>query len=90
MNEVLDQPVDGHRVSDHFPVLAVLLILIFGSLIASALPLAIGGTVILGAFLILKIVSNFTDISIFAINVITMMGLHATPEPWGDRLIDGC
>ncbi|HKP52649.1 MAG TPA: MMPL family transporter [Chloroflexia bacterium] len=58
-----------------FPILAVLLVLIFGSLIAAALPLAIGGVVILGAFLILRIASDFSDISIFSINVITMLGL---------------
>ena len=58
-----------------FPILAVLLVLIFGSIIASALPLAIGGMVILGSFLVLRGISNFTDVSIFAINVITMLGL---------------
>ncbi|HEX2914084.1 MAG TPA: MMPL family transporter [Chloroflexia bacterium] len=58
-----------------FPILAVLLVFIFGSLVAAALPLAIGGMVILGAFLILRVVSNFSDISIFAINIITMLGL---------------
>ncbi|HUP26974.1 MAG TPA: MMPL family transporter [Chloroflexia bacterium] len=58
-----------------FPVLAVLLVLIFGSLIAAALPLAIGGVVILGAFLILRFTSDVTDVSIFAINIITMLGL---------------
>src|SRR5438093_13451472 len=58
-----------------FPILAVLLVLIFGSLVAAALPLAVGGMVILGAFLILKVASNFADISIFSINVITMLGL---------------
>ncbi len=58
-----------------FPIVAVLLILVFGSLVAASLPLAIGGLSILGAFLILKIASNFTEISIFAVNVITMLGL---------------
>jgi uncharacterized membrane protein YdfJ with MMPL/SSD domain len=58
-----------------FPILAVLLVLIFGSLIAAALPLAIGGVVILGAFLILRVASEFDDVSIFSINVITMLGL---------------
>ncbi len=58
-----------------FPVLAVLLVFIFGSLVASALPLALGGGAILGAFLILRIITNFADISIFALNVITLLGL---------------
>jgi RND superfamily putative drug exporter len=58
-----------------FPILGLLLVLIFGSLVAAALPLAVGGMVILGAFLILRITSEFADISIFSINVITMLGL---------------
>lgn len=61
--------------SASFPILAVLLIIIFGSLVASVLPLAVGGLVIMGAFLVLRIVANFSDISIFAINVITILGL---------------
>ncbi len=55
-----------------FPILAILLVLIFGSLVAAALPLAIGGVVILGAFLILRFTTEVTDISIFALNIITM------------------
>ncbi|MDQ6693255.1 MAG: MMPL family transporter [Chloroflexota bacterium] len=58
-----------------FPVLALLLVIIFGSLVAAALPLAIGGMVILGAFLIIRLATDFTDVSIFSINVITMLGL---------------
>jgi trehalose monomycolate/heme transporter len=58
-----------------FPILAVLLVFIFGSLVAAALPLAVGGVVILGAFLVLRFASDWTDISVFAINVITMLGL---------------
>lgn len=58
-----------------FPALAVLLVFIFGSLIAASLPLAIGVVAILGSFMILRVIANFTDISIFAINVITILGL---------------
>ncbi|WP_029430085.1 MMPL family transporter [Blastococcus sp. URHD0036] len=57
------------------PVLAVLLVVIFGSLAAAALPLAIGGTAILGAFTALHVVSGFTDVSVFAVNVVTILGL---------------
>ena len=65
----------GTAESLTFPILAVLLILIFGSLVAAALPLAVGGLSILGAFLIVRIIAVFTDMSIFSINVITILGL---------------
>jgi len=58
-----------------FPLVALLLLLIFGSLVAATLPLAIGGLAILGAFLLVRVLTEFTDVSVFAINVITMLGL---------------
>src|SRR4029079_7260485 len=58
-----------------FPIVFVLLVVIFGSLLAAALPLFIGGFVTLGAFLVLQITVNFADVSVYAINIVTMLGL---------------
>jgi RND superfamily putative drug exporter len=58
-----------------FPIVFILLVIIFGSLLAAALPLFIGGFAILGAFLILLITTNFADVSVYAINIVTMLGL---------------
>ncbi|MEP6775526.1 MAG: MMPL family transporter [Chloroflexota bacterium] len=58
-----------------FPIVFVLLVVIFGSLLAAALPLFIGGFAILGAFLVLQITTNFADVSVYAINIVTMLGL---------------
>jgi RND superfamily putative drug exporter len=57
------------------PVLLVLLVVIFGSVVAAGLPLAIGVTAILGAFTALRAFSLVTDVSVFAVNVITILGL---------------
>jgi RND superfamily putative drug exporter len=57
------------------PVTLVLLILVFGSLVAGFLPLVIGGVAILGTFLVLQVVSTFVDVSIFALNFTTAIGL---------------
>jgi trehalose monomycolate/heme transporter len=57
------------------PVVLVLLVVIFGSLAAASLPLAIGGLGILGAFTVLNLISRLTDVSIFSINLVTMLGL---------------
>ncbi|PZF86980.1 MMPL family transporter [Micromonospora deserti] len=57
------------------PVLLVLLVLIFGGLVAASTPLLIGGLAILGGFVAVRLVNMFTDVSIFAINVITLIGL---------------
>jgi RND superfamily putative drug exporter len=58
-----------------FPILAILLIIVFRSVVAALLPLLIGGMSILGAFLIVRLVTNYTSVSVYAINVITLMGL---------------
>jgi trehalose monomycolate/heme transporter len=57
------------------PVLLVLLVLIFGGLIAAVTPLVIGGLAILGAFVATRALTSVTDVSIFAINIITLIGL---------------
>ncbi|MGK5522445.1 MMPL family transporter [Micromonospora sp. URMC 107] len=57
------------------PVLLVLLVLIFGGLVAASTPLLIGGLAILGAFVAVRLVNMVTDVSVFAINVITLIGL---------------
>ncbi|MEV4813913.1 MMPL family transporter [Micromonospora avicenniae] len=57
------------------PILLVLLVLIFGGLVAASTPLLIGGLAILGGFIAVRVVNLFTEVSIFAINVITLIGL---------------
>ncbi|SCL30336.1 putative drug exporter of the RND superfamily [Micromonospora nigra] len=57
------------------PVLLVLLVVIFGGLVAASTPLLVGGLAILGAFVAVRLVTLVTDVSLFAINVITLIGL---------------
>lgn len=58
-----------------FPITALLLILIFGSVVAASLPLLIGGFAIVGTLLVLQILTGFTEVSIFALNLTTALGL---------------
>src|SRR6266545_2699863 len=57
------------------PVLLVLLVIIFGGLAAASLPLAIGGMAILGSFTALRLLTLGTDVSIFSVNITTILGL---------------
>ena len=57
------------------PITLILLILVFGSVVSASLPLLVGGLSIVGAFLSLYVITLFTDVSIFAINLVTAMGL---------------
>jgi RND superfamily putative drug exporter len=58
-----------------FPVVGILLVIVFAGLVAAGLPLLIGGIAILGAFVLLRLLTGVTDISVFAINVVTVLGL---------------
>ena len=57
------------------PIVLVLLVVIFGGLTAASLPLAIGGLAILGSFTLLRLMTLVTDVSVFSINIVTMLGL---------------
>lgn len=57
------------------PIVIILLLFVFGSLVAAGLPLFVGGLAILGSFFVIWAASQFFDVSIFALNLITGLGL---------------
>ncbi|WP_280496390.1 MMPL family transporter [Nocardia asiatica] len=57
------------------PLSMIVLVLVFGSLVAAALPLTIGILAILATLAILRLFTLFTDVSIYALNMTTAMGL---------------
>jgi RND superfamily putative drug exporter len=57
------------------PLTLLVLIVVFGGIVAALLPLAVGVVAVLGAFLTLFAITAFTDVSIFSINLVTAMGL---------------
>jgi RND superfamily putative drug exporter len=57
------------------PVTLLLLVLVFGSVVAALLPLGVGILAIVGTFLVLRVVSSFTEVSIYSLSLTTAMGL---------------
>ncbi|WP_222719099.1 MMPL family transporter [Actinokineospora xionganensis] len=57
------------------PILFLLLIIVFGNLVAGLMPILVGGIAILGAFMLVRVITLFTDVSVFSINIITILGL---------------
>jgi RND superfamily putative drug exporter len=57
------------------PVTLLLLVMVFGSAIAALLPLGIGIVAILGTNAVLRGLTEFTDVSVFAMNLTTALGL---------------
>ena len=57
------------------PITMLLLIVVFGSVVAAGLPLSIGIVSIMGTFVVLRVLASLTQVSIFSLNLTTAMGL---------------
>jgi RND superfamily putative drug exporter len=58
-----------------FPLLALLLLIVFRGVVAASIPLLVGMVSVGGTFLVLRVMSEFVDTSVFALNISTAMGL---------------
>ena len=57
------------------PITLILLLLIFGSVVAAALPVMVGGLAIVGSLGVLRLISLAVDVNSFAVNVVSLLGL---------------
>lgn len=57
------------------PIVFLLSLVIFGSLAAALMPTLVGGVAVVGAFAIVRAITGVTDVSVFVINVITLLGM---------------
>ena len=76
-NAITEKISNDLKISEaiSIPLTFILLAFVFGALAASAMPLIVGVAAILGAFFILFLFTMFTDVSIYALNLTTGMGL---------------
>ena len=58
-----------------FPIALIALALVFGSVVAAAGPVVIGGVAVVVALASLAVIGRLTDLSIFVLNMVTMLGL---------------
>ena len=57
------------------PLTLLLLLFVFGGVVAAGLPVLVGGVSVFGACMVLWAVTQFTNVSIFSINLVTALGL---------------
>jgi RND superfamily putative drug exporter len=57
------------------PVVVLLALLIFGSLVAAAMPALVGVLALIGSLAILRVITEVTEVSIFAVNVVSLIGI---------------
>ena len=56
------------------PLVIILSLLIFGSVVAALMPAVVGAISVLGAMAVVRLITSFTEVSVFSINVITLLG----------------
>ena len=74
VGETIESDLRRAEILSGIPVL-ILLVIIFGSLVAASLPLGIGVMSILGTLFVLRVIVSVTDVSIYALNLTTAMSL---------------
>jgi len=57
------------------PIVVLLCLVFFGSVTAALMPAFVGGVAIFGAFAFVRLISMVTDVSVFSINIITLIGM---------------
>jgi trehalose monomycolate/heme transporter len=57
------------------PVVLLLALLIFGSLVAASMPALVGLLAMIGALALVRVISTFTEVSVFSVNVISLLGI---------------
>ena len=57
------------------PIVFLLSLVIFGSLVSALMPTLVGGIAVMGAFAVVRLITGVTEVSVFSINVITLLGM---------------
>jgi uncharacterized membrane protein YdfJ with MMPL/SSD domain len=57
------------------PIVIILCLVFFGSVVSALMPAFVGGVAIFGAFALVRGITMATEVSVFAINVITLLGM---------------
>ncbi len=57
------------------PIVFLLCLVIFGSVVAAFMPALVGAVAVFGAFAVVRLIASLTEVSVFALNVITLIGM---------------
>jgi RND superfamily putative drug exporter len=64
-----------HAEAIAVPLTLLLLLFVFGSLVSAVMPLIIGAVAVIGTLLELRLLNSVTPVSIYAVNLATVLGL---------------
>ena len=74
VNEITSEDL-ARAESISLPVVVLLALLIFGSLVAASMPALVGLLAMVGALALVRVIAQFTEVSIFSVNVISLLGI---------------
>ncbi len=74
VNEQVSEDI-ARAESLSMPIVFLLSLIIFGSLVSALMPTLVGGIAVMGAFAVVRVITGATEVSVFAINVITLLGM---------------
>jgi uncharacterized membrane protein YdfJ with MMPL/SSD domain len=74
VNEITSEDL-ARAESISMPVVILLALLIFGSLVAASMPALVGLLAMVGALALVRVITTFTDVSVFSVNVISLLGI---------------
>ncbi len=74
VNEIASEDL-ARAESFSLPIVLLLSLLIFGSLVAASMPVIVGAVAVVGALAVVRLLTTFTEVSVFSINIITLLGM---------------
>jgi trehalose monomycolate/heme transporter len=74
VNEITSEDL-ARAESISMPIVVLLALLIFGSLVAASMPALVGLLAMVGALALVRVISTFTEVSVFSVNVISLLGI---------------
>ena len=74
VNEITSEDL-ARAESISMPIVLLLALLIFGSLVAASMPALVGLLAMVGALALVRVISTFTEVSVFSVNVISLLGI---------------
>ena len=74
VNDTVSEDIERAELLS-MPLVLLLSLVIFGSVVAALLPVGVGAIAVVGSFGVVRLLTEITDVSVFAINIITLLGL---------------
>ena len=74
VNEITSEDL-ARAESISMPIVLLLALLIFGSLVAASMPALVGLLAMVGALALVRVITHFTEVSVFSVNVISLLGI---------------